>query len=88
MNVIMTKSHIQSQIAYNAKRINALEIQSQYLRSCMKLYWRASNPLVKTQDSCVAFHCLNEVKDRLRKIKKELDVLRATQYAMKHASLF
>ena len=88
MQVIMTKQIIQAMRVYNAKRITQLEEESTYLRSAIQLYWDASNPVSNSVDSVTAFSRLNSSKDRLRKVKKELKVLRAAQQAMKQATLF
>lgn len=88
MQVIMNKQTIQAMLAYNSKRITQLEEEFTYLRSIIQLYWDASNPMNNSVDSVTAFSCLNISKDQLRKVKKELKVLRAAQQAMKQATLF
>ncbi len=81
--IFLTKEQIQALLAYNKQQITALEEQQSILKDSIKVLWEASNPMDTSVASTTAFQCLNECKNSLRKVKKQIKLLAKVQYSLK-----
>lgn len=81
--IILTKEQIQALIAYNKQQITALEEQQSILKDSIKVLWEASDPMDISVASTTTFQCLNECKNSLRKVKKQIKLLAQVQYSLK-----
>ena len=81
--IILTKEQIQALIAYNKQQIAALEMHQNVLKESIQVLWEASNPIDTSVVSTTAFQCLNECKNSLRKVKKQIKLLAQVQYSLK-----
>lgn len=80
----ISKSSAQAMIAMNKVRIKDLEVSKAYsLHMINEHYWPNSNPNSRSYGSQIAFLHLNQHKDDVRAIKKELKVLAEMQRFLK-----
>lgn len=86
--IILSSEEVQALIAYNRKKITTLEEARIALKQDIKAFWNESNPNDLSIASEAAFICMNNCKDELRKIKKEIKMLAKLQYALKNNFLW
>lgn len=82
--IILTQEQTQALLAYNKQQITLLEEFRESLKKDIQTLWEASDPMDYSIASQTAFNCLNQLKTKLRKVKKQIKILAQVQYSLKH----